>query len=75
MQLEDMTEPELARLTTDVLNGVKAKMPPNTGFCVLFWPIGTHGIAQYGSNCKREDMIRSLRETADRLESRQFVPR
>ena len=73
--IEDLTEPELRSLTTAILNGVKNKLPPDTGFAVLFWPIGTHGIAQYGSNCQRADMIDALRETADRLEKRQDVTR
>lgn len=74
-QLEDMTEPELRELTTAVLDSVKALLPPNTGFCVLFWPFGSHGVSQYGSNSRREDMIKALRECADRLEKRQDVPR
>ena len=73
--LIDMTEPELRTLTTKTLDDIKANMPPNTAFAVLFWPIGTHGIAQYGSNCRRSDMIAALRETADRLERRQDVTR
>lgn len=73
--LEDMTEPELRALTSSILDAVNSRLPDNTGFAVLFWPIGTHGIAQYGSNCRRADMIASLRETADRLERRQDVPR
>lgn len=72
-QLEDMTEPELRQLTTDILNGVEARLPFGTGFCVLFWPFGDHGVSQYGSNARREDMILALRECADRLERRQDV--
>lgn len=74
-QLEDMTEPELRELTTRVLNAVKDRLPANTGFAVLFWPHGEHGVSQYGSNCNRADMILALREAADRLERRQDVTR
>lgn len=74
-QLEDMTEPELRSLTTGILNAVEASLPGGTLFAVLFWPPGTHGIAQYGSNAKRSGMIDALRETADRLELRQDVIR
>lgn len=73
--LEDMTEPELRELTTAILRGIEDKLPAGVGFAVQYWPIGTHGIAQYGSNCTRRDMISMLRETADRLERRQDVPR
>lgn len=74
-RLEDMTEPELSALTTSILNGIKAKLPDASAFMVLFWPIGTHGVAQYGSNCIRADMIQALREAADRLDKRQDVTR
>jgi len=74
-QLEDMTEPELRELTRMVLDAMSMLLPPGTGFAALFWPIGQHGVSQYGSNCKREDMIKALRECADRLERRQDVPR
>ncbi len=73
--LDDMDQPELRALTTSILNGIKAKLPPDTGFAVLFWPMTQYKLAQYGSNCRREDMIAALRETADRLEKRQDVPR
>lgn len=74
-KLEDMTEPELRELTTRILKGVEAKLPSNTGLCVLFWPFGEHKVAQYGSNSRRKDMILALRECADRLEKREDVPR
>jgi hypothetical protein len=73
--LEDMTQPELRELTTGILDSIQVQVPDNCAFTVLFWPIGTHGIAQYGSNCARPDMIKALRETADRLERRQDVTR
>lgn len=74
-KLEDMTEPELRELTTRILDGIKAELPPDSGFAVLFWPVGTHGIWQYGSNCARADMVAALRGTADRLARRMDVPR
>jgi hypothetical protein len=74
-QLEDMNEVELRELTTAILRDIEAALPPMTAFTVLFWPFGTHGIAQYGSNCHRGDMIKALRETADRLERREDVSR
>lgn len=73
--LQDMTEVELRALTTEILNVLKELLPDETCFTVLFSPFGSHGIAQYGSNANRSDMIRALCETADRLERRQDVPR
>lgn len=75
MQLEDMTEPELRDLTNHVLRAVQSRLPPGAGFCVLFWLQGKHQVGQYGSNCRRADMILALREAADRLERREDVPR
>ena len=44
--------------------------PTNLGFCLLVFPKGTKdGIANYVADCEREDMIKFLRETADRLEA------
>ena len=73
--LEDMTEPELRELTNAVCRAVDDLLPPGTGFAVLFWPHGEHKVSQYGSNCRRADMVKALREAADRLEKRQDVPR
>ena len=75
IKLEDMTEPELRMVTSGILDEIKSRLPDDVGFMVLFWPVGTHGIAQYGSNCRRKDMIETLRETANRLERRQDVTR
>ncbi len=38
------------------------------GFCLLVFPFGEAGISNYISNCHRDDMIKALREAADRLE-------
>lgn len=73
--LEDMTEPELREMTTSILNAIAVRLPPATHFAVVFWPPGDYKVGQYGSNCERAGMIKSLREVADRLERRQDVPR
>jgi hypothetical protein len=74
-QLEDMTEPELRDLTRRCLNALKERLPDGVMYTILFSPFGRHGVGQYGSNCRREDMVKMLRETADRVEFRQDVPR
>jgi hypothetical protein len=73
--LDNMTEPELRDLTTRVCRGIQGTLPPQTGFAVVFFPFGEPGIGQYGGNCRREDIIKSLRETADRLEAQEDIPR
>lgn len=44
---------------------------PGLGFCLLVFEFHEAGMANYVANAQRADMIKSLRETADRLERRQ----
>jgi hypothetical protein len=71
--IEDMTEPELRELMTGIANAVKARLPRRSQFTVLVW--GQDRIAQYISNCVREDMVKTLSETAERLRRREDVTR
>ncbi len=41
------------------------------GFALIVFPFYDAGMSNYISNAEREDMIKALRETADRLESKQ----
>jgi hypothetical protein len=74
-RLDDMTEPELRDIMTDCARAVRHRLPPDTGFLVLAADFGPGGIAQYIGNGRRPDFIRWMRETADRLEAREDVPR
>ena len=74
-RLDDMTEPELRELMTAAGDAVKAALPPRTGYVVLAYEFGLPGIGQYIANGQRSDVIKLLRETADRLERRQEVGR
>ena len=49
--------------------------PRRTGFLLLVFGFGAPGVANYVSNGTRAEMIRVLRETADRLERNQDNPR
>ena len=44
------------------------------GFALLLFDFNDPSIGNYISNTKREDMIKTLRETADRLEKNQDIP-
>lgn len=44
------------------------------GFCLLIFHFGGPGQADYVCNCDRADMIKALREAADRLEAGQDIP-
>lgn len=45
------------------------------GFALLVFEFDKSGIGNYISNAERETMILSLRETADRLELKQEMPK
>lgn len=44
------------------------------GWALLVFDFNQPGIANYVSNANREDMIKMLRETADRLENNEDIP-
>jgi hypothetical protein len=46
-------------------------LPQDFGFAIIVFPFNNPGISNYISNANRSDMIKALRETADRLEKRQ----
>lgn len=76
-RLEDMTEPELANLMTTVARAI-VNTAANLGvekplFALVMF--NDPKIAQYIGNCRREDIILSMRETADRLERKEDVTR
>ena len=76
-RFEDMTEPELRAAMISMADGVQA----GADFAGLDKPLfvllvfNDPKLGQYISNCKRADMITVLRETADRLERKEDVPR
>lgn len=80
-RLETMTEEELRTYFNLLAQAVEDILPPGpsaAGKC-LFVLLVTHtsepGLAQYVSNASRPECIQFLRETADRLESREDTPR
>ena len=62
---------DLARQIDDQLEHAAGE---RMGFTVLVFRTGAPGIAHYVCNCDRSDMIKALRETADRLEANQDKP-
>ncbi len=77
--LREMDEPELKgyfRSLAGLVEGVLPAGPSSQGralFALLVFD--DPGLAQYVSNCDRSTMVRALRETADRLEGREDIPR
>lgn len=79
--IRDMTEPELRAYFRGLARMVEDALPPGPSargkalFALVVADSIEPGIGQYVGNVVRADMIRLLRETADRLEQRQDIPR
>lgn len=78
-RLAHMTEPELRDYFNVTSRWLESKLPPgpsSKGKCLFVLLVcDESNIAQYASNARRQDIIKFLRETADRLESREDVVR
>lgn len=78
-RLADMTEPELQKYFQLLGSATESVLPPGPSrhdkalFVLLVFD--DPGVAQYVSNAERSDIIKALRETADRLEHREDIPR
>jgi hypothetical protein len=73
MGLENLTEPELKVLFDSIGHAVRSRLPKQTFYAVLVFD--NSGVGQYVSNAKRADMVKAMRETADRLERLEDVSR
>lgn len=47
---------------------VEAMLPKDMGFAILVFPLNNPGMTNYVANARREDMIKALRECANKLE-------
>jgi hypothetical protein len=76
-----MTEPELREFFSRLARTIESQLPPGPskkGKCLFFLAVQDTtgpGIGQYVSNIERDGAIKLLRETADRLEGREDIPR
>ena len=77
--LRDMTEPQIREYMARLAGATESVLPagPSAKGRALFVLLvfDDPGIAQYVSNCDRSNIVQALRETADRLERRQDIPR
>lgn len=69
----DMDEAELRGLGNEIGRSVEAALPPGCLFVTLYFDDDLVG--QYVANAVRADIIKVLRETADRLEGREDIAR
>jgi hypothetical protein len=79
--LSQMTVDELTVYTRSLARTIEDALPPaplprgKCMFVVLFTETSGPGDCQYASTGTREDVIRWMRETADRLERKEDNPR
>ncbi|MGB5818844.1 MAG: hypothetical protein WBG90_05115 [Saonia sp.] len=66
-----MKELPSGQFMRNIFGAVKEFVPKGFGLCILIFPFHDPGISNYISDAQRPDMIKMLRETADRLEKRQ----
>jgi hypothetical protein len=68
-KIEEISMKEMYNnLATHIENFIIMFYKKKLGFCLLTFPFNSPNITNYVSNANREDMIKALRETADRLE-------
>lgn len=73
MSLSDMTEPELREVMIAAAKAARSALPAGTQIILL--AMDESNIAQYIATVHRSSVVQFLRETADRLESREDVTR
>ena len=76
MAHKNMPTQEQRRAIEDVAQAIAGQigaavdeMRLEVGFALLVFTFGEEGFSTYVSNARREDMIKALRENADRLEA------
>lgn len=72
---EKYTEDVMQGLAAAVNEVLKNETGRKMGFVLLVFDPATPKLGNYVSNCSRADMITCMRETADRLEKREDIPR
>lgn len=58
----------------DIAGTIGPLFPQGTCFALMVFDVGDKGHASYITNARREDMIKALREQADRLEHGAVAP-
>jgi len=60
-----------AQWMRNMANRITKRLPGGWGFVLVVFPFGEMGIGNYISNARRKEMIKGLRELADRLERKE----
>lgn len=78
-ELRNMTEPELKAMFTNISLIIENKLPAGPSFrgraLYTLLVFDDPGVAHYVSNCRRSDIIKAMRECADRLERNEDIQR
>jgi hypothetical protein len=72
---EHLTPEEILEILFNAIQQYFKDMGIDTGFALLTFDFGGPGTGNYVSNADSDDMILALRETADKLERNQDIPR
>jgi hypothetical protein len=72
--LRDMNEPEMRHYFNLVGQTIESILPEDARKFMLV-VFDDPGLSQYVGNCERPDIIKAMRETADRLEAKEDIPR
>lgn len=78
MQIEFKNIQDTERFMAGLVNAMDATLKETfdqeVGFALILFDFYKPGIGNYVSNAEREGMIKTLRETADRLENNEDIP-
>lgn len=72
--LRDMNEPEMRHYFNLLARATESVLPEDARKFVLL-VFDDPGLCQYVGNVERADVIKAMRETANRLESNEDIPR
>lgn len=70
----DATSAAMRRIATNLDKDIQKEFGRQLGFMLVVFEFGKPGISNYISNGRRSDCIKAMRETADKLESKEDIP-
>ncbi len=74
--MEQQTNPDeiMQQIATALTYVLKKNLGKNIGFVLITFDFKNAGITNYISNAKQEDVVKGLRESADIIESGNYIP-
>ena len=68
-------EKDLSEIARNISDQLKSLYGKSMGFALTIFEFYNPGVGDYVSNAERSDMIKALRECADRLEAKEDIPK